>query len=78
MLRILFITYFHRKSPKTPTEKEKAGKKPRVWELGGSNKDLPILDRSKDKPEDVRSDFTLNNEVGVLLGRMRLKFELIL
>ncbi|XP_063709596.1 signal recognition particle receptor subunit alpha homolog [Culicoides brevitarsis] len=39
-----------KKSPKPP--KEKAGKKPTVWEFSGSNKDLPVLDRSKDKPED--------------------------
>lgn len=58
-----------RKSPKTPTEKEKAGKKPRVWELGGNNKDLPVLDRSKDKPEDARSDYTLDNEmIGTMKG----------
>lgn len=58
-----------RKSPKTPTEKEKAGKKPRVWELGGNSKDLPVLDRSKDKPEDARSDYTLDNEmIGTMKG----------
>lgn len=58
-----------KKSPKTPTEKEKAGKKPRIWELGGSNKDLPILDRSKDKPEDARSDYKLDNEmIGTMKG----------
>lgn len=39
-----------KKSPKPP--KEKAGKKPTVWEFSGNNKDLPILDRSKDRPED--------------------------
>lgn len=58
-----------RKSPKTPTEKEKAGKKPRVWELGGTNRDLPNLDRSKDKPEDARSDYTMDNEmIGTMQG----------
>lgn len=56
--------FYYRKSPKTPTDKEKAGKKPRVWELGGNNKDLPNLDRSKDKPEDAKSDYTVDNEVG--------------
>uniref|UniRef100_A0A336MT09 CSON006154 protein n=1 Tax=Culicoides sonorensis TaxID=179676 RepID=A0A336MT09_CULSO len=39
-----------KKSPKPV--KEKAGKKPTVWEFSGNNKDLPILDRSKDRPED--------------------------
>lgn len=55
-----------RKSPKP--EKEKAGKKPRVWELGGTNKDLEVLDRSKDKPEDMKSDYTVDNE---MIGSMR-------
>lgn len=58
-----------RKSPKSPTEKEKAGKKPRVWELGGSTKDVAVLDRSKDKAEDMRSDFTSTNEmIGTMKG----------
>lgn len=39
-----------------------------MWELGGTNKDLATLDRSKDKPEDVKSDFTANNE---MIGTMR-------
>lgn len=55
-----------RKSPKP--EKEKAGKKPRVWELGGTNKDLEVLDRSKDKPEDMKSDYTVDNE---MIGSMK-------
>lgn len=64
----IFFFLFKRKSPKTPTsEKEKAGKKPRVWELGGNNKDLPVLDRSKDRPEDARSDFKTDNEVILLV-----------
>lgn len=33
--------------------REKAGKKPRVWDLGGNTKDAVVLDRSKDNPEDV-------------------------
>lgn len=37
------------KSPKS----EKAGKKPRVWELGGTTKDLASLERTKDKPEEL-------------------------
>ncbi|XP_055703711.1 signal recognition particle receptor subunit alpha homolog [Phlebotomus papatasi] len=56
----------NKKAPKSP--QDKAGKKPRVWELGGTNKDLATLDRSKDKPEDVKSDFTANNE---MIGTMR-------
>lgn len=61
------FNFVSRKSPRP--EKEKAGKKPRVWELGGNNKDLPILDRSKDKPEDVRSDFSHNDEmIGTMKG----------
>uniref|UniRef100_A0A1L8DVM6 Putative signal recognition particle n=1 Tax=Nyssomyia neivai TaxID=330878 RepID=A0A1L8DVM6_9DIPT len=56
----------NKKSPKSP--QDKAGKKPRVWELGGTAKDLVTLDRSKDKPEDMKSDFTANNE---MIGTMR-------
>lgn len=37
-----------RKSPKP----EKSGKKPRIWELGGTAKDLAILERTRDKPEE--------------------------
>lgn len=43
-------------------EREKAGKKPRVWDLGGNSKDAVLLDRSKDAPEDVQLQ-TINNEV---------------
>lgn len=39
---------FYRKSPKPSKE----GKKPRVWDLGGTTKDLADLDRCKDRPED--------------------------
>ncbi|XP_055679233.1 signal recognition particle receptor subunit alpha homolog [Lutzomyia longipalpis] len=56
----------NKKSPKSP--QDKAGKKPRVWELGGTAKDMVMLDRSKDKPEDVKSDFKANNE---MIGTMR-------
>uniref|UniRef100_A0A1B6IS61 SRP54-type proteins GTP-binding domain-containing protein n=1 Tax=Homalodisca liturata TaxID=320908 RepID=A0A1B6IS61_9HEMI len=52
------------KSPK-PT---KEGKKPRVWALGGGNKDLGDLDRTKDKPQedgDVQADISL---VGSMKG----------
>lgn len=41
---------------------EKAGKKPRVWDLGGNSKDAAMLDRSKDAPEDVQVQ-SINNEV---------------
>ncbi|XP_055620846.1 signal recognition particle receptor subunit alpha homolog [Toxorhynchites rutilus septentrionalis] len=54
------------KSPKSPPQK--SGKQMRVWDLGGNSKDVPNLDRSKDKPEDVRSDFSPNNE---MIGRMK-------
>lgn len=37
-----------RKSPKP----EKAGKKPRVWDLGGNSKDVSNLERTRDIPED--------------------------
>ena len=44
-------------------EKEKAGKKPRIWDLGGTNKDLENLERTVDKPVDSERNFTLNTEV---------------
>ncbi|XP_053997427.1 signal recognition particle receptor subunit alpha homolog [Hylaeus anthracinus] len=56
------------KSPKP----EKAGKKPRVWELGGTVKDLATLERTKDKPEEsgdyVAADKRL---VGQMKGGIR-------
>lgn len=60
--------YFHlvsavSKSPKSPKAVDKTGKKPRVWDLGGNNRDIPDLDRSKDKPEDAKSDFTPQADV---------------
>lgn len=59
-----------KKPPKqTP---DKAGKKPRVWDLGGNTRDLPNLDRSKDKPEDMRSDFTHDNDmIGTMKGKIQ-------
>lgn len=68
-----FIRFFcnhqnHRKSPKTPSEKAK-GKQARVWDLGGSSKDSAVLDRSKDKPEDIKSDFTATDQmIGTMKG----------
>ncbi|XP_058058660.1 signal recognition particle receptor subunit alpha homolog [Anopheles bellator] len=58
------------KSPKSPNQQtqQKAGKQMRVWDLGGNTKDLPNLDRSKDRPEDVRSDFSPNDQI---IGSMR-------
>ncbi|XP_015594091.1 signal recognition particle receptor subunit alpha homolog isoform X2 [Cephus cinctus] len=56
------------KSPKP----EKAGKKPRVWELGGTNKDLANLERTRDKPEEsgdyVPAD---TNMIGQMKGGIR-------
>ncbi|XP_011172966.1 signal recognition particle receptor subunit alpha homolog isoform X1 [Solenopsis invicta] len=56
------------KSPKP----EKAGKKPRIWELGGTTKDLATLERTKDKPEEndeyVAANTTL---VGQMKGSIR-------
>ncbi|XP_055530129.1 signal recognition particle receptor subunit alpha homolog [Wyeomyia smithii] len=55
------------KSPKSPSQK--SGKQMRVWDLGGNVKDLPNLDRCKDKPEDIKSDFTPSNEmIGTMKG----------
>ncbi|KAG5875102.1 hypothetical protein JTB14_020235 [Gonioctena quinquepunctata] len=60
-----------KKSPKSP-QSEKAGKKPRKWDLGGTNKDLEVLERTTDKPEDMRSNFTPDTEiVGQMKGVIR-------
>lgn len=56
-----------KKSPKSPPS-EKAGKKPRVWDLGGTNKDLQNLERTTGKPEDVKSHFTPDTEI---VGQMK-------
>lgn len=53
------------KSPKSPKTQEKASKKPRVWDLGGTNKDLESLERTVDKPEDAKSHFTPDTEVSM-------------
>ncbi|XP_022219479.1 signal recognition particle receptor subunit alpha homolog [Drosophila obscura] len=47
---------------------EKAGKKPRVWDLGGNSKDAVLLDRSKDSPEDVVYQSINNELVGTMQG----------
>ncbi|XP_073834956.1 signal recognition particle receptor alpha [Musca autumnalis] len=63
-----------KKSPpenKNKGEKEKAGKKPRVWDLGGNSKDAVVLDRSKDQPEDVQYRNIQNDIVGTMHGSIR-------
>ncbi|XP_011869633.1 PREDICTED: signal recognition particle receptor subunit alpha homolog isoform X2 [Vollenhovia emeryi] len=52
------------KSPKP----EKAGKKPRIWELGGTTKDLATLERTRDKPEE-NDDYVAANTA--LVGQMK-------
>ncbi|XP_056639574.1 signal recognition particle receptor subunit alpha homolog [Diorhabda sublineata] len=56
-----------KKSPKSPPM-EKAGKKPRIWDLGGTNKDLETLERTTDRPEDARSNYTPDVE---MVGQMK-------
>ncbi|KAB0799389.1 hypothetical protein PPYR_07269 [Photinus pyralis] len=59
-----------KKSPKP--EKEKAGKKPRVWELSGSTQDVQSLERTVDKPEDMQSHYTADEEfVGQMKGSIK-------
>jgi len=60
-----------RKSPKP----EKAGKKPRIWELGGTTKDLATLERTKDKPEE-NDDYVAANTAVIffLLHSFNIKF----
>lgn len=58
------------KSPKSPAEKKK--KADRIWELNGNSKDAVVLDRTKDRPEDIKSDFTSSNQmVGKLIGNIK-------
>ncbi|KAM8720051.1 hypothetical protein ACLKA7_006151 [Drosophila subpalustris] len=51
-------------------QQEKAGKKPRVWDLGGNSKDAVLLDRSKDAPEDVQVQSINNDLVGTMQGNI--------
>ncbi|KAH8318381.1 hypothetical protein KR074_000475 [Drosophila pseudoananassae] len=51
-----------------PSASEKAGKKPRVWDLGGNSKDAVLLDRSKDTPEDVQYQSINSDLVGTMQG----------
>nr|CAD7197341.1 unnamed protein product [Timema douglasi] len=60
-----------KKSPKPAKE----GKKPRVWDLGGNNKDLVNLERTRDKPADgvdhednIQPDTTM---VGRMIGGIK-------
>ncbi|KAK9686048.1 Signal recognition particle, alpha subunit, N-terminal [Popillia japonica] len=56
-----------KKSPKP--QSEKAGKKPRVWELSGSPKDLKSLERTVDRPSDEsQNNFVPNTE---MIGKMQ-------
>lgn len=60
-----------KKSPKSPVEKKNT-KAMRVWDLNGKSKDAVTLDRSKDRPEDIRSDFTDSDRmVGQLIGNIK-------
>ncbi|XP_055844096.1 signal recognition particle receptor subunit alpha homolog [Episyrphus balteatus] len=54
---------------KTPKENEKAGKKPRVWELGGDSKDMTNLDRSRDRPDERKLELT--QESVEMIGSMK-------
>ncbi|KAK9511919.1 hypothetical protein O3M35_000480 [Rhynocoris fuscipes] len=58
------------KQPKSP-KPAKEGKKPRVWDLGGTSKDLPELERTKDKPlenQEISADVTM---VGRMVGGIK-------
>nr|XP_016923237.1 signal recognition particle receptor subunit alpha homolog [Drosophila suzukii] len=57
--------------PSKSTASEKAGKKPRVWDLGGNSKDAVMLDRSKDTPEDVQYQNINSELVGTMQGVIR-------
>lgn len=70
-----------RKSPTEPKSKasatEKAGKKPRVWDLGGSSKDAVILDRSKDQPQDVKYQKVQTNVSSIFFYYQKYIFKLV-
>ncbi|XP_017125584.1 signal recognition particle receptor subunit alpha homolog [Drosophila elegans] len=57
--------------PSKSSASEKAGKKPRVWDLGGNSKDAVMLDRSKDAPEDVQYQNINSELVGTMQGVIR-------
>ncbi|KAL7020166.1 hypothetical protein ACKWTF_011396 [Chironomus riparius] len=62
-----------KKSPKSPIEKKNT-KANRVWELNGNfkEKDAVTLDRCKDRPEDIKSDYTDSDRmVGQLIGNIK-------
>lgn len=54
--------------PKTPKANVKEGKKPRIWELSGDQRDLSTLEYTKDKPSDA-SAVTINPDTH-LVGKM--------
>lgn len=54
--------------PKTPKANAKEGKKPRIWELSGDQRDLSTLEYTKDKPSDANA-ITINPDTH-LVGKM--------
>uniref|UniRef100_A0A0K8TMF5 Putative signal recognition particle receptor alpha subunit n=1 Tax=Tabanus bromius TaxID=304241 RepID=A0A0K8TMF5_TABBR len=58
-----------KKIARSPNEKEKVGKKPRVWDFNENAKSVPDLDRSKDKPGDVPAKLPVSTEmIGTMKG----------
>lgn len=57
-----------KKKDKSPRA-SKEGKKPRVWDLGGTNKDLENLDRTRDKPADDEHPSSFVPDRKVLINR---------
>lgn len=45
----------NKSKPKTPKANAKEGKKPRIWELSGDQRDLSTLEYTKDKPSDANA-----------------------
>jgi len=56
------------KSPKTPKE---TGKKPRTWELGGSNKDIGELDRTDPNQREEYVDSENKHIIGTMRGNIK-------
>ncbi|XP_067011837.1 signal recognition particle receptor subunit alpha homolog isoform X2 [Anabrus simplex] len=65
------------KSPKAKAEKQKSpkpakeGKKPRKWELEGSNKEFTTLDYTRDKPQETSEILPDTRMVGSMTGGIR-------
>jgi signal recognition particle receptor subunit alpha len=62
----------NKKSPKPISASDKSGKKPRVWQNEGKARDLPDLERTRDRPEDIRAEQIVDSEmIGTMVGKIQ-------